>query len=277
MKKIISVIAAICLLCSFSALSFADYKVPVTANISAGTFSVTVPTSITITDSTNGKQQSYQITNTGTSAVKINSITVNGYNNWNRVTGSFTGFKQFQIDFSGNNEKIPGGETGTYHYTASIPANQPSSVNEQIATVEFTIAIDDSTFTPIIPQPLTQPSRITVLSQSFYKIATYGNYTLLIMENPVAEGAYPSITNAVDANTNDSISIPVAGSPKAFDLSSTEFSKYNCENIPDTNNYVYCLRDGVFVENNTVTSNPYSSDRYHRYAIWVPTNILPVT
>lgn len=281
MKQLISFLAAICLLCSLASVSFADGEdttgrtTPVYASINGGTFSVKVPSKIGITAENNGVLSTYTIYNMGDLPVKISSIAVNGFGNWTQVTDNFSAYKQFKIDITGAGEKIAAGSSGTYNYTASIPANQPNTINEQIATVVFTIDVDDTFFCPLPPKAVS-PTLVTIMDNDYYRIAEQNNCSLLLLKEPIPDGSNYQVPDcALISDISNNISLPGAGSSNYFELSKEEFTKY----CSTETNYegTYCLRSaGYYINfNNIVEGSP--SIINHRYAIWVPNSSLPTT
>lgn len=279
MKKFISLLAVICLLCSVVTLSFADntQNMEVFLSAPAGTFSVTVPESLNVSNSESG---TYTIKNTGDVPVKVNAISIRPENSWARINSdqAFSAYSQFKMDISGTDSVIQPKSDGNFGYTVAIPENQPIAINNQkIATVTFTIAVDD-TFpsTPFVPTEPTAVSPTLVLYQytEYYIIARLGDYSLLL--NSTLTDNYPAGSSPVYADTSKELSVPTEnGSAMFFELSSAEFEKY-CKNVlPDDNIGVYYLRDNKIVVGNTISDEePYSY--MHRYAIWVPNSSLRI-
>lgn len=292
MKKIISVIAVLCLLCSFAASAFANdvtntftKDIPVNVNIDAGTFSVSVPLdTISLDSTTNGKTQSSTIKNNGNLPVVIKDISIikNENNGWSQIDNNvpFTDYKQFKIEVSGESTPIAANSTGSYQYTVSVPPIQPTRVNETIATIKVTVAVDDTFYTPVEPSlPQAVTPTLVKFNDDYYKIAEYGPYSLLLLNNTVEQ--YPNTIpeGAVYVNLSKDYSIPSSeGTVSYFDLTNTEIKAFY-SGVTAPNN-AFLLRIGsdnttYHVDASNKVQNGTAPSTYHRPAVWVKTSSLP--
>lgn len=289
MKKIISVLVILCLLSSLATFAFADNTTSVYANISAGTFSVSVPTRIDITSSKNGVKQTDTITNTGNLPVKVSSIKVTEENGWTKIASnlSFTSYKQFKLDVTPPTSTIPVEGTASYDYTVSLPTIQPKDVNEKIATITVTVAVDDAFYAPVepsiepsLPQAFT-PTQISISNVVYYKIAEYGAYSLLLLNDTVEYHPTSLPEGAVSVNYSKDYSIPSSeGYATFFDLSASEINAYYSGVTAPSN--AFLLRIGsdnttYHVDTSNVVQLGTPAPSYYRPAVWVETSSLPST
>lgn len=211
--------------------------------------------------------------------VKVNTITIHPENPWARINSNqdFSAYSQFKMEIAGAGSVLLPKSDGSFNYSVAIPKNQPIAItNQKIATVTFTIAVDD-TF-PVTTEMQSSPHSITPIliklstNDYYYKIATFDSYTLLLSKE-LSEQSPSAPLFGVSVNQENDISLPSSGDSLFFDLSSTEYDNYCSNETYFDSHSPYQLRNNSFVVDNGTTSN-YQNTSYHRYAIWVPTNSI---
>lgn len=296
MKKLISLIIALCTVFSIGVTAFA-YESTVDLNAAAPNFSITVPLSLPVTMDAAGNitvSNDKAIVNNSAMAVKVASVSVSGQNGWTQRTGSeFTAANQYDIKI---NNSVPGsaaasfgtiaanGGTAAVNYSVLVP-RQSSAVNQTIARVEYTFAfVDDfgGGGTPDTPvqDAITSLSGkyVAINSDSWQALAQCGAYTLLFSPEVTDEHSVPSALSASVAGVDVSgeTSRPAAGAAAMFDLSKTEYESFFASSeplVPVSDGYMLRTSGYAVSDNNVIQDYGITA---HRTAVWVLTSAIKI-
>lgn len=292
MKRFITLIVAVCVVFSLGAVAWADetLSVPILITSEAPVISAKVPASLSASVSSSGvvtTADNAKIENLGTSPIKVSSISITPETGWEVLpSGNFTARNQFRMTINSlapdsaadSIGVISASSSKDFSYALEIPVQTKALSASKIATVYFTVALDDSipiggdeggSATPV----KASGKYIEIDSIQWDVIAKCGDYYLLLSQaidsiNPVAPSLPTGSVVGVDMTTE--ISVPVAdGVAKAFDLSESEFTQYCASNT-----YVVGVSDEYMLR--TANRSAAQSEVYqycttsnHRPAIWV--------
>ena len=173
-KKLVSLLLAVCLIAALSVSAFAATEVNVsggegTTNVllttTAATFKVTVPTSLPVNIAADGTvtcaaSGTAKIINGSSGPVRVTNVAINDAGSWTKkpfgydFSGTATGTKQYTLKLNdadavsgticgevfGNSGVIAGGASAPITYAADAATQSVALSGETIASVIFTVA-----------------------------------------------------------------------------------------------------------------------------------------